>query len=115
MTTSTDFAADLGAALDDISGSAIGCEFPVPQPDDRPATDNVNVQYRPGGTGTPVCLGYDPAPCDAGSDGWQFGKLPDGSDDLSRVVLCGEACRTVQNDPAVQIDVVLGCRPLVVD
>ncbi|MDD9943116.1 MAG: VWA domain-containing protein [Myxococcales bacterium] len=112
MTATTDFAADLKAALDAISGSAIGCEFPVPQLPDEPPTDNVNVQYRAMGTGDPVCFGHDARPCSDGADGWQFGKLPDGSDDLSRVVLCGQACDTVQRDPNAQVDVVLGCGPI---
>lgn len=112
MTTSTDFAADLAGALDAISGTALGCEFPVPQ--GATPTDNVNVQFRAGGTADPVCFGYDPNPCDGGADGWQFAKNPDGTDNLSKVVLCGGACQMVQSDPAIQVDVVLGCRKLMV-
>jgi hypothetical protein len=113
MTTSTDFAADLASALDAISGSALGCEFPVPQ---GPApTENVNVQFRTGGTSAPECFGYDPSPCDAGANGWQFAKNPDGGDDLGKVVLCGSACQKVQSDPAIQVDVVLGCQKLLVE
>lgn len=115
MTTSTDFAADLATALDAISGSALGCEFAVPQPAGLPPTDNVNVQYRPGGTGDPVCFGFDDTACDGGANGWQFAKLADGSNDLSKVILCGAACETVRNDSAVQVDVVLGCQRLRVD
>jgi len=113
MTTSTDFAADLASALDAISGSALGCEFPVPQA--ATPTENVNVQYRKGGTADPVCFGYDERPCDGGASGWQFAKKPDGSKDLGKVVLCGSACQTVQSDPAIQVDVVLGCQPLLVE
>ena len=115
MTSTTDFAEDLSAALDEISGSAIGCEFPVPQLPDRAPTDNVNVQFRPGGVGAPQCIGLDEGPCGGGANGWQFGTHADGSADLSRVVLCGDACRKVQNDPQVQVDVVLGCQPIVLD
>jgi hypothetical protein len=115
MTTSTDFAADLAAALEAISGSALGCEFPVPQPEGAAPSENVNVQVRAGGDGEPMCFGFDEGPCDGGANGWQFAKLPDGSKDLSKVVLCGDACRAVQNDPRAQVDVVLGCTPLVVD
>jgi len=115
MTTSTDFATDLGVALDSIRGSALGCEFPVPQPAGAAPTRNVNVQYRPGGSGEPVCVGFDEAPCDSQSQGFQFAKNPDGTEDLSKVVLCGSACDLVRNDPAIQVDVVLGCQPLVVE
>lgn len=115
MTSTTDFAADLSQALDEISGSAIGCQFAVPQPADRPESRNVNVQYRPGGTGDPICLALDNGPCDAGADGFQFAKNTDGTDDLSKVVLCGSACATIQADPDVQVDVVLGCEPFVLE
>lgn len=113
MTTSTDFAADLASALDAISGTALGCEFPVPQ--GAVPTDNVNVQLRAGGTGDPVCIGYDASACDGGANGWQFAKNPDGTDNLDKVVLCGAACQMVQNDPAIQVDVVLGCQKLTVE
>ncbi len=112
MTTSSDLASDLSAALDAISGAALSCEFPVPQVPDRAPSKNVNVQYRPGGDGDPVCLAYDERPCDGGADGWQFAKDAAGQDDLSRVVLCGTACDTVKSDPHVRVDVVLGCQAL---
>lgn len=115
MTTSTDFASDLSAALDDIRGAALGCEFPVPQPTGAPPTRNVNVQYRPGGSGAPECVGYDDSPCASSSQGFQFAKHADGSDDLTKVVLCGAACDRIRNDPAIQVDVVLGCQPLLLD
>jgi hypothetical protein len=112
MTTSTDLAGDLASALDAISGAALSCEFPVPQIPDRAPSKNVNVQYRPGGTGEPVCLAYDEHPCSGGANGWQFAKNAAGQDDLSKVVLCGAACDTVKKDPAVRVDVVLGCQAL---
>ena len=116
MTTSTDFAADLASALDAISGTALGCEFPVPLvASSATPTENVNVQFRAGGTADPVCFGYDSSACDSGANGWQFAKNPDGTDNLSKVVLCGAACQMVQNDPAIQVDVVLGCQKLTVD
>ena len=45
----------------------------------------------------------------ATADGWQFAKNPDGSNDLSKVVLCGAACETVRGDADAQVDVILGC------
>ncbi|MFI5309020.1 MAG: hypothetical protein ACHQ53_16820, partial [Polyangiales bacterium] len=112
MSTSTDLASDLSSALDAISGAALSCEFPVPQIPDRAPSKNVNVQYRPGGTGDPVCLAFDERPCAGGANGWQFAKDAAGQDDLSRVVLCGAACDTVKNDPQIRVDVVLGCQAL---
>jgi hypothetical protein len=113
MTTSRDLAGDLGAALSAISGAALSCEFPVPQSPNRTPSKNVNVQYRSGGSADPMCIGYDERPCAGGANGWQFSKDANGQDDLSKVVLCGDACQLIKSDPKVRVDVVLGCQPLV--
>jgi hypothetical protein len=113
MTSTTDFAADLAAALSDISGAALGCEFAVPDTGETVDPEFVNVQYRAGDGTAPDCLRFDDsAACDGGANGWQFAKNPDGSDNLARVVLCGAACDTVRADAAAQVDVILGCKVL---
>lgn len=115
MTATQDFAADLGQALNDISGSAIGCEFSVPDVLDASDPTNVNVQYTAPG-GSPICIAKDEtAPCDGGANGWQFAKKPDGTEDLSKVVLCGEACATVENISNVQVEVLVGCISIVIE
>ena len=76
--------------------------------------DQVNVQFT-GSDGTPTCFKYDDGPCDGGADGWQFAKKADGSNDLSRVVICGTACQQVRADTAARVDVILGCPTLMVD
>lgn len=63
----------------------------------------------------PVCIGFDERPCDGGADGFRFAKHADGTPDPTKVVLCGADCERVKIDPGIQIDVVLGCSPLVVD
>lgn len=114
MTSTTDFAADLATALTAISGAAIGCEFPVPA-NNGVATRNVNVQLRSGGN-EPECVAFTEGVCEGGAPGWQFGKQADGvTEDLSRVVLCGGACDRARNDPGIQVDVVLGCQPLLLE
>jgi len=115
MTNGADFAAELSTALAEIGGAALGCEFPVPMDGRIPASENnVNVQYLPGGDGAPECLptGFD-LPCDdPGNDGWQFAKHPDGSTDLSRVVVCGAACDRIGADVAAKVEIIVGCPPL---
>jgi len=112
MTTSQDFAASLSGALGAVSGAALGCEFAVPKTNVTVTAGSVNVQYRPG-QGAPECFAYDPAPCSAGSNGWQFAKRADGSEDSSRVVICGRACDTVRADAMARVDVILGCETIV--
>jgi hypothetical protein len=111
LTKGADFARVLGDALGDISGQALGCEFPTPSGN----SPRINVQYTGTGEEVPTCLALDERPCDAGADGFQFAKRPDGTEDLSRVVLCGAACERVKSDPGIQVDVTLGCDPVVVE
>jgi hypothetical protein len=111
MTTSNDFAAGLAGALSSVSGAALGCEFAVPSTSVAVTPGSVNVQYR-SDTGEAQCFPYDPAPCSNGANGWQFAKRGDGSDDLSRVVICGSACDQVRNDSMARVDVILGCETI---
>jgi hypothetical protein len=107
------FATDLGAALSDISGAALSCEFAVPDTGTPVKPTEVNVQYSAMGKTAPVCLAKDDSkPCDGGAVGWQFAKAVDGTDDLTRVVLCGKACDDVRADPAALVEVIRGCASL---
>jgi hypothetical protein len=104
LTAEADLAGVLQTTLGKIGGKALGCEFKTP-----PGGNGlVNVQFSRAG-GEPVCFPQDPAPCEAGSNGWQFAKDPAGNDDTTRVVLCGAACEAVKADPTTRVDVVLGC------
>jgi hypothetical protein len=109
LTTAADFAQVLGEALGDITGQALGCEFATPNGVSR----MINVQYTIGEE-APTCLAFDERPCSGGADGFQFAKHPDGTDDLSKVVLCGAACDRVKSDPGIAIDVILGCQTVTV-
>jgi hypothetical protein len=104
LSAETDFATVLRDTLGQISGEALGCEFQVPQG----GGSQINVQFTQNG-GAPLCFPQDLGPCDGGANGWQFAKDAAGNDDLSRVVLCGEACAVVESDPGTVVDVVLGC------
>jgi len=109
MTATADFAGDLAAALQEISGAALGCEFAVPEPEGSLDPSLVNVQYTGGEGADPICFRQDAATACDSANGWQFAKNPDGSDDLTKVVLCGAACDAVRNDSEAQVDVILGC------
>jgi hypothetical protein len=106
MTTSADFAADLDAALQEISRTKVlSCEFEVPENPDGGGVDlgKVNVAFQPGGGGMVEEIPKDTsAECDEAA-GWQY------SDDSSKIVLCGEVCDRVQADAEGQVRIVLGC------
>lgn len=104
MTTSSDFAADFAAALNEITGrAATTCEFAVPQ-GDNVDPDKVNVSFFRGGTEEVQLVRDDTAACDGGADGWQYS-----TDDQSKIVLCGPICDEVRSDPDGRVDIVLGC------
>ena len=103
MTETTDFAADLLEVLGDIGGS-VGCSFAVS------GTGSVTVQYTLS-DGEPQCVPQSASlPCEGGAQGWQFAKNADGTEDTSRVSICGSACEVIQADTGAQVDVVLGCK-----
>jgi len=111
MTNTQNFANDLGVALGDISGMVLGCEFTVPMVADADP-EKVNVQYTLRGE-DPMCIEQDEsATCDEGAQGWQFVRNPDGSRNLNKVVLCGKYCSLVENNPSIQVDVILGCETI---
>lgn len=98
-----DFATSLNAALKQISGQALSCEFDVP-----PAVggdidyNQVNVSFTPS-NGMTMSILQDNLPCDAGANGWQYNA------DKSKIVLCGNSCAMVKADAQGAISIALGC------
>jgi hypothetical protein len=111
MTTSTDFAADFAAALDEITGrAALTCEFALPEGQGADSS-KTNVSYFAGGT-TEVELGLDEA-CVQPDIGWRF-VLDDAGQITNRIELCPAACDTLRADPSGRIDVELGCETRII-
>jgi len=105
MTTSADFAADLDAALQEISRTKVlSCEFEVPENPDGGGVDlnKVNVTFQPGGGEVEEIPKDTSAECDEAA-GWQY------SADRTKIVLCGDVCDRVQDDAEGQVRIVLGC------
>jgi hypothetical protein len=92
-------------------GSAIArrvlCSLPVPVPAEGEVIDPtlVNVSATPPSTGVTTDLLQDNGkPCDAGANGWQYNA------DKTKILLCGDACTQVTNEPETRVDVVFGCK-----
>ncbi|MBM4375435.1 MAG: VWA domain-containing protein [Deltaproteobacteria bacterium] len=103
---SLDFAAELSAALEKVSGTALTCELDVPSVvGDEIDYDKVNVTYDPS-LGEPVALFQDEKPC-ASADGWQY------SSDKTKILLCGATCDKVKTDPTGKVTIELGCTTMV--
>lgn len=115
MTATSDFAVDLSAALQSITGrTAKTCEFEVPHPGDAAAVDptKVNVDYYKSGGSTDAdrveLYRDDTKPCDGGADGWQY------TADQTKIVICGPTCGEVLADSQAKVVVSLGCEQRVV-
>ena len=106
LTTEKDFAAVLRQTLGKISNEARGCEFQTP----AGGGDALNVQISSQG-GAPTCMPLDNRDC-ASANGFQYAKRADGKPDYGRVLLCGQACEMVKQDPTAVVDVILGCAML---
>jgi hypothetical protein len=107
MTTEPDLAKGLADALEQIGESLRSCEYPIPAPPAGKALDPdlVNVLYTPEG-GSAETIGRDPSQSDC-SEGWQY------SADGENIVLCGDACERVRNEPNGTVEVLFGCETVV--
>lgn len=88
-----------------IAGSKVACDFPIPDPPMGQTVDlnTVEVEYTPGGAGTPTGLKKvaDAASCAADSFYVDVAQ--------KRVYLCPETCTVVQNDDKAKLDVLFAC------
>lgn len=116
MTTTQDFAKNLAAALQSITGSARTCDFDVPASTGDSGTvdpTKVNVDYYKGANRTDAAAHIelardDTKPCDAGADGWQY------IDNGVRIRVCGSVCDQIRADGNAEVVVSLGCEQRVV-
>ena len=103
MTATADFETELQVALEAIASTeALSCEIAVPENPDGGGVDlnRVNVSFTPeDGEAEPIA--NDSKPC-AEAAGWQY------SEDQSKILLCGEACRRLKEDKG-ELSIVLGC------
>jgi hypothetical protein len=98
MTQSTDFANDLAAALDQISGTVLTCELEVPINPTGEGVDYRKVNVKVNDTEYPRADGC----VESGQTGWQY------NEDRTLIELCGGACEAAQSENAV-VRIVLGC------
>jgi hypothetical protein len=80
------------------------CDFELPK-GEKIDPNKVNVTFTPSDTGEEeaVLRDRDAETCDE-ANGWQY------SEDYTRVLLCGEICDRVIDDPEGEVKIVLGCR-----
>jgi hypothetical protein len=106
-------AAALTAALDAIKGSAVSCEYKVPQVNGQlPDFTQVNVQTRVGSSGAPSSVFNVPNAAACGTDpGWYYDvPVTQGGPSPTTITLCPASCDPIKMAPNSQLQVLLGCK-----
>lgn len=113
LSATEDLGQKLLDALNEIRGSALGCQFAVP---DMPGIDflkvNVRVQSGSGMEEIPYVGSADR--CDPTSGGWHYDVDPTTAAP-TRVVVCDATCRKYKLDPAAKVDLLFGCKTRTID
>jgi len=102
----TDYGPIFTAMAQEIAGRVL-CTLPLPAPPKGEVLDPglVNVSYTPSAGPPARDLAQDTSkPCNGGANGWQY------SADKTKIVLCGDACKALRDDPGARVDVVFGCK-----
>jgi hypothetical protein len=111
--TNTDVTGAFLAALQDIRGNALSCQFAIPDSGGQTFDfDHVNVLYTPSdmAASNPLVYVDSAANCAmAPGAGWYY----DDPNNPQKVVLCTDACQTVTASSTGRIDVVFGCKTIV--
>jgi Mg-chelatase subunit ChlD len=104
------------AALDDIRATAVSCEFKVPATTAKGPVDfgNVNVRFTSGGgVETTIPNVPDRARCPAGGNGWYYDIDPTlGAP--TKIETCDATCALLRGDPRGRIDILIGCKTVVI-
>jgi hypothetical protein len=98
------------AALNQIRGSALPCEYTLPIPESgTPDYGKVNVEYT-AGNGTKSVIPYVKAAGNCGPQGgWYYDADPANGGKPTKVEMCPATCAMLKSDPKGRIDVLQGC------
>jgi hypothetical protein len=107
QTTQQEFLASMNA----IRASVLPCDYAIP-PIDGGALDPalVNVAYTKGGTQDQVVIPKATGGLPCAGEGWVY----DDQAHPSKVILCDGTCSTLQRDRMAAIEIVFGCRTIIV-
>ena len=105
-----DVAQQFAAALEQIRGAALACEFQIPQSGSGTLDyDRVNVLYSNAAvTEDTVYYVGDESGCDPQQGGWHYDVDPEAGTP-TRIVLCPASCDAVQNDGSASVAISIGC------
>ena len=119
INTGQDVTAALQNALKQVQSKAIACEYQVPS--QGVDFKKVNVQFTNGAGTTVTPIGHAPidgtdgAGCDA-RGGWYYDVAPEADAGApTSIAACPATCDMFQTDTTGQVQIVLGCKTLVVE
>jgi hypothetical protein len=116
VTPNADLTQAFLAALDQIRGRALPCEFAIPT--DRVAQldfGKVNLRFLGSAGQEDVPYVGRPERCDPVRGGWYYDADPATGAAPTRVITCEATCRTLKADPRGRIDLRFGCKTLVIE
>jgi hypothetical protein len=107
----------LQTAFNQIRTTAVSCEYKIPVPT-AGAIDfgKVNVQVT-GAGGAVTTIGYvgGRASCDATRGGWYYDVDPATGATPTSIIACDATCTQLRGGLTVRVDVVLGCKTIIVE
>jgi len=114
LTTGVDLSARFLAAINQIRGAALGCDFmiPKPKPGDMLDFEKLNVRVTTAAGKEDLFYVGSAAMCDPMRGGWYYDTDPKMSDP-TRVLLCDASCKKVKAGGA-SVDLLVGCKTIVI-
>jgi hypothetical protein len=107
------------SALSSVRSSGLSCQYAVPA---APASGDggqldyysVNVQFTSGsGQATTIGNVKDRASCSATKGGWYYDVDPSTGATPQTISICDASCTAAKADPAGRIDILLGCKTVI--
>jgi Mg-chelatase subunit ChlD len=100
--------------LNTIRGTALGCEFTIPQPNagNHLNYNELNVRVKSAGGAEDLIYVGSAKACDATKGGWYYDMDPMVAEP-TRVLLCDASCKKVKMTAGVSVDLRVGCKTII--
>ena len=106
----------LAEALSTVRSVAVACEYTIPPPRGMPLDfAKVNVRFKKTTGMEDIPYVQSAARCDPVRGGWYYDKDPATGATPTRVIVCDNTCRAFKADPNARVDLVFGCKTVVID
>jgi hypothetical protein len=113
LTTGGDLSQRFLEAINQIRGSALGCEFAIPRPTQGSLDfDRVNVRFNSAAGGEDLRYVESADRCDPARGGWYYDINPR-TGTPARVLLCEATCNKIKVTAGVSVDLRFGCKTIV--